>query len=87
MLTLNLRATAAAHAEAVHRLLTLSLLNRLCAPTPSTLARKRKIGVNSAPLQGKKRASGQEEKIYYMNKSGSFWELENRMVGRKKIMC
>ena len=42
---------------------TVSLLDLLRAPTPSTLARKRKIGVNSAPPQGKKRASGQGEKI------------------------
>ena len=42
---------------------TVRLLDRLHAPTPSTLARKQKIGVNSAPPQGKKRASGQEEKI------------------------
>ena len=46
---------------------TVSLLDRLRAPTPSTLARKRKIGVNSTPPQGTKRASGQEEKIYYKN--------------------
>ena len=49
-----------------------SLLDRLRAPTPSTLARKRNIGVNSAPPQGKKRASGQEGKIYYKNNRGSF---------------
>ena len=54
------------------------------ARLPSTLARKRKIGVNLAPPQGKKRASGQEEKIYYKNNRGSFWELENRIIGRKK---
>ena len=48
------------------------------------LARKWKIGVNSAPPQGKKRASGQEEKIYYKNNRGSFWELENRIIERKK---
>ena len=36
---------------------TVSLLDRLRAPTPSTLARKRKIGVNSAPPKGKKRAT------------------------------
>ena len=63
---------------------TVSLLDRLRAPTPSTLVRKWKIDVNSAPPQGKKRASGQEEKIYYKNNRGSFWELENRIIGRKK---
>ena len=51
---------------------TVSLLDHLRAPTPSTLARKRKIGVNSAPPQGKKRVSEQEEKIYYKNNRGSF---------------
>ena len=67
---------------------TVSLHDRLRAPTPLTLARKRKIGVNSAPNQWKKRASGQEENIYYKNNRGSFWELENRIIGRKKrIMC
>ena len=53
---------------------TVSLFDRLRAPTPSTLARKCKIGVNSAPPQGKKRVSGQEENIYYKNNRGSFWE-------------
>ena len=36
-----------------------SLLDCLCAPAPSALARKRKVGVNSAPPIGKKRSSGQ----------------------------
>ena len=40
------------------------------------------------PPQGKKRESGQEEEIYYKNNRGSFWELENRIIGRKKrIIC
>ena len=47
---------------------TVSLLDRLRAPTPSTLARKRKIGVNSAPPKGKKRASGQVLKAAYVPK-------------------
>ena len=51
---------------------TVSLLDHLRAPTPSTLARKRKIGVNSAPPQGKKRASGQEENIYYKKNRDHF---------------
>ena len=63
---------------------TVSLLDHLRVPTPSTLVRKQKISVNSAPPQGKKRASGQEEKIYYKNNKESFWELENRKIGRKK---
>ena len=30
----------------------------------------------------------QKEKNYYKNNRGSFWELENRIMGRKKrIMC
>ena len=30
----------------------------------------------------------QQEKNYYKNNRGSFWELENRIMGRKKrIMC
>ena len=30
----------------------------------------------------------QKEKNYYKNNRGSFWELENRLMGRKKrIMC
>ena len=68
---------------------TVSLLDHLRAPTPSTLVRKRKIGVNSAPPQGKKWSSGQEESIYYKNNRESFWELENRIIGRRKkrIMC
>jgi len=36
-----------------------TMLDRLRVPTPSTLARKRKIVVNSVPPKGKKRASGQ----------------------------
>ena len=38
---------------------TVSLLDYLHAPTPLTLVRKRKIGVNSGPPLGKERASGQ----------------------------
>ena len=53
---------------------TVSLLDRLRVPTPSTLVGKWKIGVNSAPPQGKKQALRQEEKIYYKNNRGSFWE-------------
>ena len=36
-----------------------SLLDRLRAQAPSALARKHKVGVNSAPPIGKKRSSGQ----------------------------
>lgn len=45
---------------------TVSLVDRLRAPTPSTLARKRKIGVNSAPPKGKKRASRQALRAAYV---------------------
>ena len=51
---------------------TVSLLDHLRVPTPSTLVRKRKIGVNSAPPQGKKWASGQEENIYDKNNRDHF---------------
>ena len=48
---------------------TVSLLDHLRAPSPSTIARKRKIGVNSAPPQGKKRAlGGQALKTAYVPK-------------------
>ena len=62
---------------------TVSLLDRLRAPISSTLARKQKIGVNSVPPQGKKRASGQEENIYYKNNRGSFGELDNNWKEKK----
>ena len=89
VLTLNLRAIPAAHAAAVHRLLRLLVcLIAYALLLHQRLARKWKIGVNSVPPQGKKRVSGQEENIYYKNNRGSFWELENRIIGRKKkILC
>ena len=43
-----------------------TMLDHLRASAPSTLARKRKIGVNSAPPKGKKRASGQALKAPYV---------------------
>ena len=61
MLTLNLIAIAAAHAAKVHHLL--RLLVCLIAYSIN-VRRKRKIGVNSAPPQGKKRAAGQEENFF-----------------------
>ena len=51
---------------------TVSLLDCLRAPTPSTLSRKRKIGVNSVPPQGKKRPLGQVLKAAYVPK-GCVW--------------
>ena len=45
-----------------------TMLDHLRTPTPSTLARKRKIGVNSALPKGKKRASGQALKVPYVPK-------------------
>ena len=42
---------------------TVSLLDHLRGPTLSTLVRKWKIGVNSVPPQGKKRASGQKKRF------------------------
>ena len=47
---------------------TVSLLDRLCAPAPSALARKRRVGVNAAPPIGKKRSSGQALRAPYVPK-------------------
>ena len=76
MLTLNLRAIAAAHAAAVHRLLRL-----LVCLIPYSI--NIHIYFNGSCMR-----KFQKEKNYYKNNRGSFWELENRIMGRKKrIMC
>ena len=54
-----------------------SLLDRLCAPTPSTLARKRKSREETGVRTGEK---------FYKNNRGSFRELQSRIVGGKKYM-
>ena len=56
---------------------TVSLLDRLRTPAPSTLARKRKIGVNSAPPKGKKRALGQALKATYVHHMPGMRETES----------
>ena len=72
---------------------TVSLLDRLRAPTPSTLARKRKIGVNSAPPKGKKRASGLVLKAAYVPKGitpsqrASEFSGEQLVVSAGKLFC
>ena len=72
MLTLNLRAIAAA----VHRLLRLLV----CLIAYS-------INIHTY-FNGSCMRKFQKEKNYYKNNRGSFWELENRIMGRKKrIMC
>ena len=76
MLTLNLRAIAEAHAAAVHRLLRLLV----CLIAYS-------INIHTY-FNGSCMRKFQKEKNYYKNNRGSFWELENRIMGRKKrIMC
>ena len=74
--TLNLRAIAAAHAAAVHRLLRLLV----CLIAYS-------INIHTY-FNGSCMRKFQKEKNHYKNNRGSFWELENRIMGRKKrIMC
>ena len=64
------------HAAAVHRLL--RLLVCLIAYSINII-----IYINGSCMR-----KFQKEKNYYKNNRGSFWELENRIMGRKKrIMC
>ena len=72
VLTLNLRAIAAAHAAAVHRLLRLLV----CLIAYS-------INIHTYFI-GSCMRTFQKENNYYKNNRGSFWELENRIMGRKK---
>jgi len=70
-----------------------TMLDHLRVPTPSTLARKRKIGVNSAPPKGKKQASGQALKAPYMPKGitpshrASEFPGEQLVVSAGKLFC
>ena len=70
-----------------------SLLDRLRAPAPSALARKRKVGVNSAPPVGKKRSSGQALKAPYVPKGitpsqrASEFPEEQLVVSGGKLFC
>ena len=64
------------HAAAVHRLLRLLV----CLIAYS-------INIRTY-FNGSCMRKFQKEKNYYKNNRGSFWELENRIMGRKKrIMC
>ena len=70
-----------------------AMLDHLRTPTPSTLARKWKIGVNSAPPKGKKRASGQALKAPYVPKGitpsqqASEFPGEQLIVSVGKLFC
>ena len=70
-----------------------SLLDRLRAPAPSALARKRKVGVNAAPPTGKKRSSGLALKASYVPKGitpsqrASEFPREQLVVSAGKLFC
>ena len=63
-----------------------TMLDHLRTPTPSTLARKRKIGVNSALPKGKKRASGQALKVPYVPKGFTPSQRASEFPGEQLVV-
>ena len=66
-----------------------SLLSQLKSPQPSTLARKRKIGMNSPPL-GKKRGKGPttyDPKSVSPAERVQTYQSESFIVSNKKLFC